>query len=648
MECCCCHTEHAHEHAEKELSLSGFIKEYWKPLLSFIMLAGGIIMHTSGVSFFNHTFSLVWYLTAYLPVGVPVLRQGWKRICRKDFFNEFTLMSTAAIGAFYIGDYPEAVSVMLFYSVGELFQERAVSKARRHIRSLLDVRPQTAAVVEENGIRIEHPSQIQVGEVIEIKAGERIPLDGILLGGKATFNTAALTGESLPRTIRQGEEVLSGMIAANSSVRIKVTKPYDQSTLARILDMIQNATQRKAPTEMFITKFAHVYTPIVFGIAVLVVLLPFLWSVMQPAFVFELNEWLYRALVFLVISCPCALVISIPLGYFGGIGAASRQGILFKGGNYLDAITKVDTVVFDKTGTLTKGVFGVQYISSVAPLTVTDLLSVIASVEQYSTHPIAMAIVRHTTEEGIPFHQAENVTELAGYGLKAQVEGKEVMVGNLRLLATSGVIYPQELNAVADTLVACAIEHTYAGYVSLSDMLKEDAMTAIESLKNLHIENIQLLSGDKQYIVTNFAERLGIPKAYGDLLPEGKVEHLRRLKSDATHRVAFVGDGMNDAPVLALSDVGIAMGGLGSDMAIETADVIIQTDQPSKVAAAIRIGRYTRRIVWQNIALAMGVKLAVMILGAGGMATLWEAVFADVGVALLAVLNALRIGKNVK
>lgn len=648
MECCCCHTGHTHTQVEKDWSFKLFIQEYWRPLVSLLMLVGGISMHAWDVEFFRYNnVAFFWYVIAYLPVGIPVLQEGWERICKKDFFNEFTLMSLAVIGAFYIGDYPEAVSVMLFYSIGELFQNQAVNKAKRHIRSLLDVRPTVTTVVRENGLHTEHPSKVQVGEVIEIKAGERVPLDGKMLDESATFNTAALTGESIPRTIHRGEEVLSGMIPSDKTLRIQVTQPYDKSTLARILDLIQNATERKAPTEMFITKFAHVYTPIVFSIAVCVVLIPFIWSLIHPLFVFEFNDWLYRALVFLVISCPCALVISIPLSYFGGIGAASRQGILLKGGNYLDAIARINTVVFDKTGTLTKGVFGIQKISSATSLSETELIRLIASVERKSTHPIAKAIVHYAEKNNIHLDPVEDISEMAGYGLKACLKGKEMLVGNIRLLSDQTIEYPTELNTIAETLVVCAIERTYAGYISLSDMLKEDAIVAIQNLKTLNIQNIQILSGDKQPIVANFAKKLGIHKAYGDLLPEGKVEHMSQLKHIVGNRIAFVGDGMNDAPVLALSDVGIAMGNVGSDMAIETADIVIQTDQPTKVATAIQIGRYTRRIVWQNILLAMGIKLLVMALGASGLATLWEAVFADVGVTLLAVLNAMRIGNKI-
>lgn len=495
-----------------------------------------------------------------------------------------------------------------------------------------------------------------------MKAGERVPLDGKLLSGAASFNTAALTGESVPRTISPNENVLAGMIVTDKVIRLEVTKPYNQSALARILELVQNASERKAPAELFIRKFARIYTPIVTGLAFLIVLIPYLYSLVQPDFLFIFNEWLYRALVFLVISCPCALVISIPLGYFGGIGAASRQGILFKGGNYLDAITKINTVVFDKTGTLTKGVFEVRSLSTENNVPEKELLRIIASVESRSNHPIAKAILAYAQEQQVTIDTTIDTTELAGYGLKAIVDEKEVLVGNPRLLDSEGVLFPLNETSVSpyrnncfinmkqnpDTMVVCAIDRQYAGYILLADTPKEDAVEAIKQLKDLNINNLEILSGDKQIIVSKLATQLGIPRAYGDLLPEGKVAHLEALKQDKTNKIAFVGDGINDAPVLALSDIGIAMGGLGSDAAIETADVVIQTDQPSKVATAIRIGKFTRTIVWQNIALAFGVKLIVLMLGAGGIATMWEAVFADVGVALLAILNAVRILKTTK
>ncbi len=645
---CCAHTHECapEKHIEKKESI---FAEYWKVGLSFILLISGIIMNALELPFFREGyFSLIWYIVAYLPVGLPVMKEAWESMKDKDYFSEFTLMFVATLGAFYIGEYPEGVAVMLFYSVGELFQEKAVDKAKRNIGALLDVRPEEAAVVRDERVVIENPQNVKVGETIEIKTGGRVPLDGMMLNEVAAFNTAALTGESVPRSIRMGEEVLAGMIVTDKVIRIKVIRPFDKSALARILELVQNASERKAPAELFIRKFARVYTPIVIGLAVLIVLLPFIYSLITPQFLFTFNDWLYRALVFLVISCPCALVVSIPLGYFGGIGAASRLGILFKGGNYLDAVTKINTVVFDKTGTLTKGTFEVQSCNCESGVSEEELIRMIASVESSSTHPIAKAVVNYAGRRDIELSSVTDSKEYAGLGLEAAVNGIQVLAGNGRLLSKFQIEYPPELLSVTDTIVVCAIGNKYAGYLLLSDSLKEDARIAIQNLKALGIQNIQILSGDKQSIVSNFAEKLGISEAYGDLLPDGKVKHLEELRQHTENQVAFVGDGMNDAPVLALSNVGIAMGGLGSDAAIETADVVIQTDQPSKVAEAIKVGKLTRRIVWQNISLAFGVKLLVLILGAGGLATLWEAVFADVGVALIAIMNAVRIQKMIK
>ena len=645
---CCAHTHECapEKHIEKKESI---FAEYWKVGLSFILLISGIIMNALELPFFREGyFSLIWYVVAYLPVGLPVMKEAWESMKDKDYFSEFTLMFVATLGAFYIGEYPEGVAVMLFYSVGELFQEKAVDKAKRNIGALLDVRPEEAAVVRDERVVIENPQSVKVGETIEIKTGGRVPLDGMMLNEVAAFNTAALTGESVPRSIRMGEEVLAGMIVTDKVIRIKVIRPFDKSALARILELVQNASERKAPAELFIRKFARVYTPIVIGLAVLIVLLPFIYSLITPQFLFTFNDWLYRALVFLVISCPCALVVSIPLGYFGGIGAASRLGILFKGGNYLDAVTKINTVVFDKTGTLTKGTFEVQFCNCESGVSEEELIRMIASVESSSTHPIAKAVVNYAGQRDIELSSVTDSKEYAGLGLEAAVNGIQVLAGNGRLLSKFQIEYPPELLSITDTIVVCAIGNKYAGYLLLSDSLKEDAKIAIQNLKALGIQNIQILSGDKQSIVSNFAEKLGISEAYGDLLPDGKVKHLEELRQHTENQVAFVGDGMNDAPVLALSNVGIAMGGLGSDAAIETADVVIQTDQPSKVAEAIKVGKLTRRIVWQNISLAFGVKLLVLILGAGGLATLWEAVFADVGVALIAIMNAVRIQKMIK
>lgn len=630
-------------------SKSDFIENYWKIILSLSMLLIGLIASYLSINFVNQKYvALVWYMLAYLPVGIPVLKEAWESIIQKDFFSEFTLMSIATLGAFFIGEYPEGVAVMLFYAIGEQFQDKAIDRAKRNISALLDVRPEKAAVLVNNILVIKPPQEVMIGEIIEIKPGERVPLDGKMLSPDAAFNTSALTGESVPRTIRKEEEVLAGMIVTDKMVQIRVTKIYTESALAKIIEMVEHASERKAPTELFIRKFARIYTPMVIAFSVLILLLPLAYSMINPQFTFVLNEWLYRSLIFLVISCPCALVISIPLGYFGGIGAASRLGILFKGGNYLDAITQINTVVFDKTGTLTKGNFEVQSCKSIPFLEEEKLIQLIASVEKNSTHPIAKAIERYAISRNIEFKPGIQVTEIAGHGLIATIDGKEIKVGNLRLLEKFQIPFPAELHLITDTIVVCASNSEYMGYLTLSDSLKEDAVKAIDDLKSLKIRNIRMLSGDKSNIVVNFAKKLGISDAYGDLLPEGKVKHIEELRQDPANKITFVGDGINDAPVLALSHIGIAMGGLGSDMAIETADVVIQTDQPSKIASAIKVGRQTRKIVWQNISLALGIKFLVLILGTFGIATLWEAVFADVGVTLIAILNAMRIQKLIK
>ena len=619
-------------------------KAYIRAAISFVMLIAGIIFSTADLSFFsNNWIRLAWYIIAYIPVGIPVIIEAWESIRQKDIFSEYTLMSIATIGAFFIGEYPEGVAVMLFYAVGELFQDSAVNRAKRSISALLDVRPETATIIKADSTETVSPEAVNVGDIVEVKVGERVPLDGVLLNETASFNTSALTGESVPRTIRKKEEVFAGMILTDNVSRIEVTKPFGMSALARILDLVQNATEKKAPAEQFIRKFARIYTPIVVALVALIVLLPLAYSAINPAFDYVFYDWIYRGLVFLVISCPCALVISIPLGYFGGIGAASKNGILFKGSNYLEAITKVNTVVMDKTGTLTQGVFKVQKIVPANHLLETDLVNIVASVETQSTHPIAKAIVEYAKQQNIEIIKPENVNEIAGHGLQASINNKMVLVGNPKLLIKNSIEFPVEITAIPETIVVCAIDGLYAGYILVADAPKEDAAVAINALRELGIRNIVMLSGDKQAIVSKLATELNLSQAHGDLLPEGKVEYVEQLKSDPSNNIAFVGDGINDAPVLAMSDVGIAMGGLGSDVAIETADVIIQTDQPSRIATAIRIGKATRRIVVQNISLAFGVKLIVLILGAGGVATLWEAVFADVGVSLLAILNAIRI-----
>lgn len=620
------------------------MKRYVAEIISFVLLMGGIALRAEGIEAFRNTWvQSVYFLVAFLPVGVPVLKEAWECFCKREFFNEFTLMALASVGAFYIGEYPEGVAVMLFYAVGEKLQEGAVCRARGHIRALLDVRPETARLVSDDGQLAEvAPDAVRPGEVLEVRPGERVPLDGTLLTPHAAFDTAALTGESVPRFIEKDAEVLAGMIASDTVVRLRVTRPASESALARILAMVEDAAERKAPAELFIRKFARVYTPAVTGLAALVVLIPYIYSLFVPSFVYVFDDWLYRGLVFLVISCPCALVVSIPLGYFGGIGAASRQGILFKGGNYLDAITHVDTVVFDKTGTLTQGRFEVSDVQAVS-LPTDGLLALAASVEQRSNHPIGQAVVRTAKARGLALQTFVREEEFGGLGIRAvSADGRVVLAGNVRLMQREGIVLPPSVEAIDDTVVLCAVDGQYAGCIVLADVVKPDSEDAVSRLRALGVRDVEMLSGDRPGIVARMARKLGITHAYGGLMPEGKVEHLKALKQEG-RRTAFVGDGMNDAPVLALADVGIAMGGLGSDAAIETADVVIQTDQPSKVATAILLGRRTRHIVWQNITFALLVKLVILALGALGMANLWAAVFADVGVALLAIANALRI-----
>lgn len=610
----------------------------WRPYLpasiSFVLLMTGIVADNFfDVTFFQGYIRLIWFAIAYLPVGWPVMKDAVKAFKKGEIFTEFLLMSIATLGAFYIGEYPEGVAVMLFYAVGELFQSAAVNRAKRNIKALLDIRPDIAFVKRGDQFISVKPETVLIGEVILVKAGEKVPLDGKLISEKSSFNTAALTGESKPKTIEAGEYVLAGTLNLDRVVEIEVTKKFTDSSIARILELVQNATSRKAQTELFIRKFAKVYTPIVSGLAVALTFLPYFFV---KDYIF--NEWLYRALIFLVVSCPCALVISIPLGYFGGIGAASRNGILFKGSNYLELITKVNTVVMDKTGTLTKGVFKVQRVET--QLNKQEFIELIAALESNSTHPIAKAITEYGDYSSL---QASNVEEISGYGLKGEVKGRQVLVGNTRLLMRFRIPYDQSIDAITDTVVVTAIDGKYSGYITIADEIKEDAKYAVKSMHENGVRQTVMLSGDKTSITQHIATSLGIDSAFGDLLPEQKVQKVEEIKKDKSKVVAFVGDGINDAPVLALSDVGIAMGGLGSDAAIETADVVIQTDQPSKIATAIKIGKATNKVVWQNISLAFGVKVIVLALGAGGLATMWEAVFADVGVALLAILNAVRI-----
>ena len=574
-----------------------------------------------------------------MPVGWPVLVKGWKSILKGDVFTEFFLVGIATLGAFAIGEYPEGVAVMLFYAIGELFQDAAVNRAKRNIKALLDIRPDSVSVQRNGQMVIVHPEEVQTGETIQVKPGEKVPLDGEMLREKSSFNTSALTGESKPATYNKGENVLAGMVNLDRLIELKVTRRFNESSLARILELVQNATARKSKTEQFIRKFARVYTPIVTFLAVGLTFLPYFFI---ENYVFE--DWLYRVLIFLVISCPCALVISIPLGYFGGIGAASRKGILFKGSNFLDLMTRVNTVVMDKTGTLTRGVFEVQKAVTMDGIT-TDWLSLAAAMESKSTHPIAKAVTEYTKKQGGKISEPEQQEEIAGHGLKGKVNSKHLLIGNQKLMDKEGIVTCADAAREVNTVIHVAVDQKYAGYLVIADELKADAAQAINALHKSGVRELIMLSGDKDAVTQQVAKSLGIDKAFGDLLPEQKVEKVEELKKDTSRVIAFVGDGINDAPVLALADVGMAMGGLGSDAAIETADVVIQTDQPSKIATAIQIGKQTKRIVWQNISLAFGVKVIVLALGAGGLATMWEAVFADVGVAFLAILNAIRIQK---
>ena len=623
------HSDHDHSHSNSKLGL----------FISLVIFFSGLILDFwIKADWFTENIWLrfSWYFVSYVLVAFSVFKEAFHLAKSFDFFNEFSLMGIATIGAFAIGEFPEGVAVMLFYTIGEMFQESAVNKAKNNIKALLDVRPKEATVFRNNNWETISPNEVKVGEKIQIKVGEKVPLDGILMSEKGSLDTSALTGESKPSSIKKSENVLAGMLNLDQVIEIETTKLFENSSIVRILKMVQEASSRKAKTELFIRKFAKVYTPIVFVLALLITFIPYFFV---DDYIFR--DWLYRGLVFLVISCPCALVISIPLGYFGGIGAASRNGILFKGSNFLDLIANVTTVVMDKTGTLTKGVFKVQKVVT-NDISESEFLSILSSVESHSTHPIAKAISKFHPSNQNP----ESVEEISGKGIKAVINQKQILAGNTQLLKSFNVKYPSELDEIVETTVVLAIDNQYKGYVVISDEVKKDSELAIKNLKIAGVKTM-MLSGDKDALTQNIAKKLGIDSAFGGLLPEGKVEKLDKLKKNPKEIVAFVGDGINDAPVLALSDVGIAMGGLGSDAAIETADVVIQTDQPSKISTAIKIGKATKKIVYQNIALAFGVKIVVLILGAGGLANMWEAVFADVGVALLAILNAVRI-QNMK
>lgn len=627
---------HDHDHAHDHAHSSNAIGTYLPLILSLTLLLLGLFFdHVNSQEWFSGNVRLLWYIAAYTLVGLPVLNGAIEGIKNGELFSEFTLMMIATIGAFSIGEYPEAVAVMLFYFIGEYFQSMAVKRAKSNISSLLDQRPDEARVIQGNQVITVKAKSVNIGDLILLKPGDKLSLDGELESDSASFNTAALTGESTPDTRYKGDVVLAGMINLNASTLVRVSTPYEDSKLSKILELVQDATKHKAPTELFIRKFARIYTPIVVGLAIAICVLPYFFVTG-----YQFNDWLYRALVFLVISCPCALVISIPLGYFGGIGAASKQGILIKGSNFLDILAGVQHVIMDKTGTLTAGVFKVKEVHIDDSFDQTQILQLVNALEQHSSHPVATAIYEYMREVKSKI-VLEAVNEFAGEGMVAKYQDADLLVGNFRLMDRFGIRYDIDPSSVSDTIIAIAYQGRFAGYITIADVIKPEAADAIQELIKRGID-ITMLSGDKETVVTQIAKTLGIPECFGGLLPEDKVNIVKQIVAQGK-KVAFVGDGMNDAPVIAVSDVGIAMAGLGSDATIETADVVIQDDKVNKVPIAIAIGKKTKMIVWQNITLAFVVKAVVLILGAGGIATMWEAVFADVGVALLAIFNAVRI-----
>ncbi len=579
---------------------------------------------------FNELIRLIGYLLIYLLIGYDVVKKAVMNIVKGKIFDENFLMSVATIGAMLIGEYPEAVAVMLFYQIGEYFQGLAVSHSRKSIRELMAIRPETAHVQTAEGLMTVNPEDVLIGQFVLVKPGERVPLDGTIIEGESLVDTSALTGESVPKSVYVGETVLSGFINKNKPFLVQVEKSYENSTISKLLELVENASSKKAPAENFITKFARYYTPVVVGLAVLLAVLPPL-VVSGAAF----SEWIYRALTFLVISCPCALVISVPLSFFGGIGGASKIGVLVKGSNYLELLAQTETVVFDKTGTLTKGDFSIQTIDTKIDPKI--FMQYIASAEQFSTHPIAQSVLEGYAGPLLP---TANIQEFAGEGILAEVDGKQVLVGNHKLMERFEISFPssQEIG----TLLYLAIDQSYSGYLVIADTLKEDAVDALVQLKQAGVKNTVMLTGDSKKIADHIGKQVGVDKIYSELLPEDKVQRLEEILQSNNKKTAFVGDGINDAPVLARADVGIAMGGLGSDAAIEAADVVIMNDQPSKIAEAIHLAKKTLKIVKQNIVFAIGIKILVLSLGAFGFASMGDAVFADVGVTVLAVLNTMR------
>ncbi len=622
------HGEHHHDHSHDEL---GHKKE-------LIRLGIGAVLFVVALIFkFSTHIEFILYFSSYILVGGEVLVKAGRNIARGQVFDENFLMAIATIGAFAIGEFPEGVAVMLFYQIGEFFQGVAVNRSRKSIAALMDIRPDYANLKLGNHVKKVSPEEVQVGNLIVIKPGEKVPLDGIVIEGRSMMDTSALTGESMPREVEMGSSILGGFINSNGLLIVEVTKNFGESTVSKILEMVQNASSKKAPTENFITKFARYYTPIVVCAALALAVIPPL--VLENA---SFSEWIYRALIFLVISCPCALVVSIPLGFFGGIGGASKNGILVKGGNYLEALNHVEIVVFDKTGTLTKGIFQVTKIIPREGVTTETLLEYAAYAESYSNHPIATSILKAYGKD-VNKDEMENYDEIAGHGIKVKVRGKEVLVGNAKLMEREKILY--ENMEATGTIIYIAIDGVYGGSIVIADTVKEDAKKTIQDLKKIGVREIVMLTGDRQVVGEEVASLLGVDEVFAELLPDQKVEKLEIIhrRKSSKGKVVFVGDGINDAPVLARADIGVAMGGLGSDAAIEAADVVLMTDEPYKLVSAIRIAKRTNAIVWQNIIFAFGVKGIVLLLGVGGIATMWEAVFADVGVALIAVLNAMRV-----
>jgi len=603
------------------------------------LAVGAIIFGIATAVKFSNSVELMLYLASYALVGGEVVLGALKNISKGQVFDENFLMSIATIGAFAIGQYPEGVAVMLFYQIGEIFQDMAVDSSRKSISSLMDIRPDFANLKIDDDIKKVSPEEVSIGDIIIVKPGEKVPLDGKIIEGNSMVDTAALTGESVPREVGVGDIILGGVINKNGLLTIEVEKEFGDSTVAKILDLVQNASSKKAPTENFITKFARYYTPaVVFSALALAVIPPF---VIEGAI---FSQWIYRALAFLVVSCPCALVVSIPLGFFGGIGGASKNGILVKGGNYLEALNDVEIVVFDKTGTLTKGIFKVTQIKPENNVSEDELIAYAAFAENYSNHPIATSILKAYGKE-IATDKVKNHEEISGHGVKVIVEGKEVLAGNYKLMNKENISYNQ-IETIG-TVVHVAVDKKYAGYIVISDEVKDDSVKAIKALKAIGIKKTIMLTGDNKAVGTRIANELGLDEVYAELLPDQKVEKLELLykEKSAKGKIVFVGDGINDAPVLARADIGIAMGGVGSDAAIEAADVVIMTDEPLKIASAIKIAKKTRTIVMQNIVFALSIKLVILVLVAFGIGTMWEAVFGDVGVALLAVLNAMRAMK---